>query len=155
MLAYHIGRARGTVQVDIGFGDALSPESYEVEFPTLLTMPAPRVKVYPPETVIAEKFEAMVILGMANSRMKDFYDLYMLAKTFTVDGFRLSQAFKTTSDRRQTPIPTGIPLAFTEEFVNDSDRHLQWSAFIRKSRLTDHAPSLADSIEMLQTLFCR
>jgi len=149
MLTYHIGRARGSVQVDIGFGDAVSPAPCEVEFPTLLALPAPRLKAYPPETVIAEKFEAMVTLGMANSRMKDFYDLYMLARTFTFDGRLLRQAIQATFDRRQTPLPSGIPLALTTEFASDPTKHLQWNAFIRKSQLTDHAPALAEAIEML------
>jgi hypothetical protein len=149
MLAYHIGRARGSVQVDIGFGDAVSPAPNEVEFPTLLDQPAPRLKAYPPETVIAEKFEAMVTLGMANSRMKDFYDLYMLARTFPFDGQILRQALQATFDRRQTPLPTSIPLALSMEFAHDSTKQTQWNAFIRKSQLTNQAPALADVIDML------
>jgi hypothetical protein len=107
------------------------------------------LKAYPPETVIAEKFEAMVTLGMANSRMKDFYDLYMLARTFPFDGQILRQALQATFDRRQTPLPTSIPLALSMEFAHDSTKQTQWNAFIRKSQLTNQAPALADVIDML------
>jgi len=149
MLAYHIGRARGSVQVDIGFGDVVSPAPREMEFPTLLDLPAPRLNTYPPETVIAEKFEAMVTLGMANSRMKDFYDLYMLARTFTFEGQHLRHAIQATFDRRQTPLPTDIPLAFTTEFAHDPTKQTQWQAFLRKLQIADRAPALADVIDLL------
>jgi len=150
LLGYNIGRARGSVQVDIGFGDSVSPEPVEVDFPTLLAMPAPHLRAYPRETVIAEKFEAMVTLGMSNSRMKDFYDIYMLALTFSFNGHQLSQAIMATFNRRQSLLPDGMPLAFTEEFAHSPAKNLQWNAFIRKSQLTDHAPSLTAAIDILK-----
>jgi len=149
MLTYAIGRARGSVQVDVGFGDAVSPAPREVEFPTLLNQPAPRLRAYRPETVIAEKFEVIVTLGMANSRMKDFYDLYMLARIFSFDGHIMCQALQATFNRRQTPLPTSIPLALTKEFSQDPTKLTQWNAFIRKSQLTNQAPSFADVIDIL------
>lgn len=150
ILTYHIGRARGSVQVDIGFGDVVTPAPIAVEFPTLLAFPSPCLQAYPPETVIAEKFEAMVSLGQTNSRMKDFYDLYQLARTFPFDGHQLGQALQATFMRRQSPLPATLPLALTDDFSHSATKSIQWTAFIRKSRLTDHAPSLAEVVELLQ-----
>ena len=100
-----LASARIPIQIDIGFGDAIHPGPDEITYPTLLDMPAPTLKAYPRETVVAEKFQAMVMLGIANSRMKDFYDLWTLARQFEFDGQVLSEAIRATFDRRQTPLP--------------------------------------------------
>ena len=123
------------LQVDIGFGDAVTPEPTEITYPTLLDLPAPRLRAYPLETVVAEKFQAMVVLGIANTRMKDFYDLWMLAKEFDLDQSQLASAIKATCERRKTPLPDGLPIAFQQEFWSSKDS--EWSAFLKKSGLAD------------------
>jgi hypothetical protein len=131
-LLARLGNARIPLQVDIGFGDVVTPEAESIRYPTFLDMPAPRVKASTKQTVVAEKFHAMVFLGMMNSRMKDFYDLYMLATGFDFDGRLLKDAIAATFRRRKTPIPTDLPIALTEEFYNDSIKQKQWKAFVRK-----------------------
>lgn len=119
--------ARIRVLVDIGFGDAVVPEV--VDLPVLLDQPAPRLRAYPPETVIAEKFHAMVLLGRANSRMKDFYDIWVLARLGGIDDAALAQAIKATFTRRLTDIPSEPPDALTDAFANDVMKRQQWEAF--------------------------
>lgn len=115
-----LGVARIPIQIDIGFGDALANRPQELsKFPTILDLPAPRVRTYPRETVVAEKFQAMVMLGIANSRMKDFYDLWFLSQKFEFEGEALSLAIKATFERRQTSVPHVPPLALTPEFSLD------------------------------------
>lgn len=128
--------ARINIQVDIGFGDAITPEAVEAVFPTMLELPAPHLRVYPAETVIAEKLEAMVRLGIANSRMKDFYDIWTIARIFNFDGATLQTAIQRTFDRRNTSIPIETPLALTEEFATDSQKLKQWKAFLNRTGLT-------------------
>jgi predicted nucleotidyltransferase component of viral defense system len=101
-----IDRARIAVQIDVGFGDAITPAATEIDYPVLLDAPAPRLKAYPMQTVVAEKFEALVARGIANSRLKDFYDLYLIAQTFTLDPDVLAQAIARTFERRGTALPT-------------------------------------------------
>jgi len=132
--------ARIPVTVDIGFGDAVEPGIEEIELPVLLDLPAPRLRAYPRETVIAEKFQAMVVLGRANSRMKDFYDIWVLSRTHTFAPERLAQAIAATFTRRHTEIPLTPPDAFTPEFFRDEGKLLQWAAFIRD--LAGDIPSL-------------
>lgn len=98
-------RARIPVQVDVGFGDAVTPKAKKETLPTILDLPAPKLKIYPKETVIAEKFEAMVKLGISNSRMKDFWDVRYLIKEFEFDGALLQKAIRATFASRQTPLP--------------------------------------------------
>lgn len=139
-----LGKARIPLQIDVGFGDAVTPEPSTVRFPTLLhtyDLPSPTVRVYPRETVISEKFEALVRLGIANTRMKDFYDLWILAGDFDFDGILLSEAIGATFARRGTPLPTAKPLAFTPAFHDDHLKQTQWQAFLRKS--VPHAEALA------------
>jgi predicted nucleotidyltransferase component of viral defense system len=136
-LESRLGNARINIQIDIGFGDSVVPEPTEIEYPTLLDMPAPRIRAYPPETVVAEKLQSMVSLGMLNSRMKDFYDLRMMAKEFQFDGDTLTEAIKATFTRRGTPIPDESPVALTEEFSSNPDKRTQWRAFLKTSKLED------------------
>jgi hypothetical protein len=111
-----LGNARIHLQVDIGFGDVITPAADEVEYPSLLGLPSPRLRAYPKETVIAEKLEAMVVLGMANSRMKDFYDVWMMSRELQFDGWTLAQAMQATFQHRRHELPHTAPTAFTEEF---------------------------------------
>lgn len=140
-----IASAQVRLQVDIGFGDAITPAAVEIEFPALLDSQAPRLHAYPRETVVAEKVEAMVQLGMANSRMKDFYDVALLSRIFEFDGEILARAIRATFDRRKTPIPAALPVALTSEFAEDAGKKGQWSGFVRKSGAQD-AGTLADVI---------
>jgi hypothetical protein len=127
-------RARIPLQIDIGFGDAITPAPEKVIFPTLLNAPAPELLAYPRYTMVAEKLEAIVHLGIANSRMKDFYDLWLLSKLFAFDGRTLCEAVGNTFKRRSTPIPDGLPLAFTDDFRKDVQKQAQWRAFVRKTK---------------------
>jgi predicted nucleotidyltransferase component of viral defense system len=120
-----LGNAKIPLQIDIGFGDTITPGPLEIEYPTLLDFPAPKLLAYNRETVIAEKFQAMVNLGMANSRMKDFFDVWSLARTFAFDGQPLSAAIAATFQRRKTDLPAEMPLALSEEFADDRTKQTQ------------------------------
>lgn len=141
----HIGGAKVRLQVDVGFGDAVTPEPGSVEFPTLLEFPAPVLRAYGRETVVAEKLEAMVQLGQANSRMKDFFDLHVLSRDFEFDGGVLVEAIRATFQRRGTSIPGSTPVALTSEFSEDPTKVLQWNAFMRKS----HTPHIGELTEVM------
>lgn len=131
----NLGRAEASVQVDIGFGDVITPAAEEVSYPTLLELPAPVVRAYPKETVVAEKYQAMVQLGIANSRMKDFFDLQVMSKMFALDGETLAAAVKATFQRRRTDVPADAPTALTDAFATDRDKASQWTAFARRLKL--------------------
>ena len=131
-----LGSARINMQVDIGFGDIVYPEPEKSDLPTMLDSPAPRLLCYSRESSIAEKFEAMVKLGMLNSRMKDFYDIWLLSRQFNFNGPRLTEAIRLTFERRGTELPTEID-AFTEPFIEA--KQTQWAAF-RKRLGQDHIP---------------
>ena len=132
-LVARIASAKISLQIDVGFGDVITPGAISVEFPALLSFPAPHLLVYPRETVVAEKLEAIVQLGMANSRMKDFYDLVVLATSFQFVGQSLLDAIRATFKRRGTPIPKERPVAFTSTFTTDTSKTMQWTAFVKKS----------------------
>jgi predicted nucleotidyltransferase component of viral defense system len=140
-------QARIPLQVDIGFGDAVTPPAEKIEFPTILDAPAPVIMAYPRYTMVAEKLEAMVRLGIANSRMKDFYDVWLLSSMFEFDGRTICEAVKNTFTRRATKIPEDAPTAFTETFKNDAQKQIQWRAFLRKSNPESFKGSLADIID--------
>ena len=150
-LVARIGSARCALQIDVGFGDAVTPEPQTITYPTLLKdFEAPTLRVYPVYTVIAEKYHAMVMLGQANSRMKDFYDLAVIAQRTTLDGATLAAAIAATFARRQTTLPTERPLALTSQFSEDPGKLRQWQAFLNKNRIT--ASSLADTVMLLDLL---
>ena len=144
-LVARLTNAQVRLQVDVGFGDAITPEASVVAFPPLLDFPAPRLRAYPRETVVAEKLEAMVQLGMANSRMKDFYDLAVLARDFDFEGELLTRAIRATFARRKTPLPTTTPVALTAAFAEDPTKKTQWSGFVRKAAARD-AGTLIEAI---------
>jgi hypothetical protein len=129
---------RINLQIDVGFGDIVTPAAQLMSLPALLAdLPAPQLYAYNRETVIAEKFEAMVLLGIGNTRMKDFYDLWYLSQHFTFEGDLLGRAIAATFERRRTPIPTDTPLALTSEFADDETKQRQWVAFVRKGKLNE------------------
>lgn len=141
-----LGNARCTVQLDVGYGDAVTPGPEEAVYPTLLNdQPAPRLRVYPRAAVAAEKLEAIVSLGMANSRMKDYFDLRALAHEGVLDARQLGDAIAATFQRRQTSVPENMPLGLSDEFANDTTKQAQWRAFLGKNRLD--APTLIEVIE--------
>jgi len=145
-LEARLAGARLSVQVDIGFGDAVTPKAEEIEYPSLLAFPAPRIRAYPRETVVAEKYEAIVSLGMLNSRMKDFYDLWVLASSFPFEGQMLAAAVRATFDRRGTALPEATPVGLSDEFAGDRSKQQQWQAFQRRGRPALPPPALADVI---------
>ena len=135
-----LGRARIPLQVDVGFGDAVFPAPAELDLPSMLGLPPATLRTYRRETVVAEKFHAMVVLGMGNSRMKDFFDVWVLQRDFSMDSRTLAEAIRQTFARRRTSIPTAIPLALTATFSEDAGKQVQWRAFLNKSKLV--APEL-------------
>jgi predicted nucleotidyltransferase component of viral defense system len=144
-----LGQARKRLQIDIGFGDVIIPKSKSMDFPTLLLEEkSPVLKVYSVESIISEKFEAMVKLAMVNSRMKDFYDVYTLSLSYNFKGGRLKKAIISTFQRRKTPL-TDNPLVFRPEFHKDEKRQKQWIAFLRKSRLSDIEQAFGEIMERI------
>ncbi len=131
-----LGRIRIDLRVDVGFGDAITPAPDRITFPTLLDGPAPSLLAYPPYTAIAEKFQAMVVLDLANSRMKDFYDICVMFRSFQLDPQILADAVKRTFARRNVDVPGETPLALTDSFSEDPLKQKQWAAFVKKSRLS-------------------
>jgi predicted nucleotidyltransferase component of viral defense system len=123
--------ARVRVLIDVAFGDATEPGLEETDLPVLLDFPAPHLRSYPRETVIAEKFQAMVMLGRANSRMKDYYDIWMLSRSYDFKGDALARAIKATFARRKTTIPVGRPDGLTQAFAEDSRTLEQWANFLK------------------------
>lgn len=145
-----LGNARLNLQIDVGFGDAVIPEPAEIEYPALLDLPAPRIRAYPCETVIAEKLQALVAFDMAISRMKDFYDIWMLSRQFPFEGARLSAAIAATFERRGTAVPEDVPTALTNEFAADRAKQTQWTAFLKRNALADAPPDLHNVVEDLR-----
>ena len=149
LMEARLANARIPLQIDVGFGDVITPGATEIEYPTLLPFPAPKLRAYPKESVVAEKFEAMVKLGVANSRMKDFYDLWVLARQFEFRGPLLARALRATFARRRTALPVSTPLAFTPEFAASPGKQKQWQAFLGKSGLEAEA-SLREVVGTLE-----
>jgi predicted nucleotidyltransferase component of viral defense system len=140
--------ARIPITVDIGFGDAVEPGVEDIDLPVLLDMPSPHLRAYPPETVIAEKFHAMVALGRANSRMKDYYDVWMLTSAFEIDPGRLRRAITATFERRSTVIPAEVPDGLSDAFAADPAKQRQWDAFARN--LSEQAIGLGSVVSDLR-----
>ncbi|MFH0910255.1 MAG: nucleotidyl transferase AbiEii/AbiGii toxin family protein [Planctomycetota bacterium] len=139
------------IRVDIGLGDAVSPHPEWIVYPTLLeNMPAPRIRAYRRETVVAEKFQAMVTLGLKNSRMKDFYDCAILAERFLFHGPDLVLAMQATFDRRGILLPVESPTAFTDAFARDKDKQTQWDAFLGRMRLGALLPSFTEVVTAIR-----
>jgi hypothetical protein len=144
-----LGVAKVPMQVDVGFGDIVSPAIAPITYPTILDLPAPQLLAYTQESAIAEKFEAMVKLGELNSRMKDFFDIWAMSSEFDFDGSKLRAAIAATFRRRGTPIPSGIPTALTDDFASNAQKQIQWRGFARRIRLAG-LPSLLEVISRLR-----
>lgn len=144
-----LGKARLYLQIDIGFADAVSPGPLLVEFPTILALPAPRLQGYPRETVVAEKFEAMVSLGKINSRLKDFYDIWLLAKSFEFAGGNISTAIRQTFEFRRITLSNEIPVALSDLFAKEKQG--QWHAFCTRYQLNGAPQDFEQVIGSLRT----
>jgi hypothetical protein len=128
--------ARSLIQVDVGFGDVITPEAEWLDYPVLLNeFPSPKPRAYPRYSVIAEKLDALINLGMANSRMKDYFDLWVLLKESKLEKELLKKAVDSTCKRRQTPMPAGLPTGLTKEFFKDKNKINQWDIFFIKNQL--------------------
>lgn len=145
-----LSSAKIAVQIDIGFGDVITPKPQLVNFRSVLDFPSIQLNVYPPETVIAEKFQAMVALGIGNSRLKDFYDIWFLAQRFPFQGLMLCKAMKATFERRKTPLPTEEPLALGSEFSENAKKQEQWKGFITKGQLRVDSRTLSNTVTSLK-----
>ena len=141
--------ARISLQVDIGFGDAVTPAPEAVRYPVLIQeLPAPHLRAYPKYTVIAEKLHAICLLGMANTRMKDYFDLRVLLTDGDIDAGPLAAAVQATFDRRKFDVPKLVPAGLSDEFADDPAKQRQWAAFLKKSRLG--APDLAETVSIVR-----
>lgn len=138
----NLENSRIPMQIDIGFGDVMFPGPENTDYPTILEYPPPRLRGYSRETAVAEKFEAMVKLGLLNSRMKDFFDIWLLSRQFDFDGAKLGTSIERTFSHRGTAI-VAQPTALTTAFSEDAAKVAQWTAFVRKSRLSDAPQDLA------------
>lgn len=146
-----LGNAQIPLKIDVGFGDAVIPSPVDGVVPVLLPdFAAPLLRVYRRETVIAEKLEAMVSLGLTNSRMKDYYDVWYLAQNFAFAGEEITTAVKATFDRRRTALPDAVPLSLTDDFALSPTKQAQWAAFLSRSGLTSFGPSLPAAITTLE-----
>jgi len=136
IIAAELAKARCKTQIDVGFGDAVTPGAVDSVYPVLLDdLPAPRLRAYPKYTVIAEKLHAIALLGMTNSRLKDYFDLSVLLERETLDTDLLAQAIKATFGRRGMSVPDAVPMGLTDEFAQDSSRQSLWLAFLKKNEL--------------------
>ncbi|MGN2390687.1 nucleotidyl transferase AbiEii/AbiGii toxin family protein [Pelomicrobium sp. G1] len=139
-----LGTARLYVQVDVGIGDAVYPEAEWLEYPGLLDLPRPKLRAYRPETTIAEKLHAIVVLGEVNSRLRDFFDILALARHYRFDGDVLAASVRATFERRRTPVPASLPVALTRQFAAIPGKQAQWEAFLRKSGLSSVPAQLGE-----------
>ena len=151
LITGEIAKARCKTQIDIGFGDAVTPGPIDATYPTLITdLPAPRLRTYPVYTVIAEKLHAIALLGMTNSRLKDYLDLAVLLDRETLDAETLAGAIAATFTRRGMSVPATPPVGLTDEFATDPSRQALWHAFLKKNELAQQA--LPDIVTALRTV---
>lgn len=143
LLRGNLSSIRLSLQIDIGFGDVIIPKPGKVKYPVLLDFPQPELNGYTMESTIAEKFQAMVKLGLLNSRMKDFYDIWLLSRRFDFKDETLIKAIKKTFEKRKTLL-TSEPTIFNPTFMKDDTKQTQWQAFIKKTKLTDAPTSFED-----------
>lgn len=149
LIGGELANARCKTQIDIGFGDAVTPGPIDANYPVLLDdLPAPRLRTYPVYTVIAEKLHATALLGMTNSRMKDYLDLSVLLERESLDIDLLAQAVKATFERRGMSVPAALPVGMTDEFANDTSRQALWQAFLKKNEVA--SKSLAAVVARLR-----
>jgi hypothetical protein len=148
-LTAYLGNARIPVRVDIGFGDVVLPAAVRAEYPTLLGFPAPHLCIYTRESVVAEKLHAMTVLDLTNSRLKDFYDLWIMARLFPFDGAALRRAIAATFERRQTALPERLPVTLTDQFADAPGKTGQWLAFLSRNQLDASGVEFAEVIAKL------
>jgi predicted nucleotidyltransferase component of viral defense system len=135
-LAAYLDGARSIVKVDVGYGDAVTPAPEVADYPVLLDeFPNPRLRVYPRYTVVAEKLDAIISLGMANSRMKDYFDIWVILRESELDLEVLRSAVSATIKRRNTMMPEGLPLGLSDDFAKDKNKNIQWNTFLSKNQL--------------------
>ncbi len=148
IIAGELTKARCKTQIDVGFGDAVTPAPVDSVYPVLLDdLPAPRLRAYPTYTVIAEKLHAIALLGMTNSRLKDYFDLSVLLEREILDTDMLAQAIKATFERRGMSVPDAAPIGLTDEFAHDSSRQSLWLAFLKKNELPpEPLPAIVDRL---------
>lgn len=143
-----IAGARIPIQVDVGFGDAITPGPIEIDYPALLGAPAPHLRAYPIETVVAEKFHALATRGITNSRLKDYYDLWLIAETFELERAPLATAVRQTFARRETALPQETPTGFSEAYVETWGG--QWRTFLTRERMAAAPEQLATVVADLE-----
>lgn len=136
-LTGYLDKSRQVLQFDIGYGDVVVPGPLEVDYPSLLDMECPRLKAYSRESIIAEKFEAMLALAEVNSRMKDFYDIYVLSRAYDFEGYTLYEAIRQTLVRRGTPLER-VPTIFSDTFAHDKEKQTQWNAFQKRIQVAQN-----------------
>jgi len=139
-----LGRSRIPMQIDVGFGDIIYPGPKVIDYPVILDFPKPHLKGYPPESIVSEKFEAMVKLGLLNSRMKDFYDIWLMMHQFNFNGLHLAEALKRTFKRRKTTLPKSKPFFAEEIYDEKSDRQTLWKAFLKRGNIKLAPERLSD-----------
>lgn len=150
-LTARLDNARIPIQVDVGFGDSVVPGPKRQRFPSLLDdLPAPEILMYPPETVVAEKFEAMVSLAETNTRIKDFYDIWVIARTFNLDMATLVEAVGSTLRRRETTVPEAGPIALSAAFAQSPDKLGLWTGFLRRTPPSLPPPPFGDLVVELR-----
>ena len=148
-----LGNARIEMQIDIGFGNAIEPGANDVQYPTLLDAPAPNIRAYPHEAVVAEKLHTLVVLGERTSRMKDLYDLSTLAAQFPFDGAKLTKAIAATFERRRTKIDPALPAGLAPRFFADEARAGQWRGYLDRNNLPGAPRDFAQAGEQIQAFF--
>jgi hypothetical protein len=146
-----LDRARIPMQIDMGFGDIVYPKTKVIDYPVILDFPKPHLNGYPQESVISEKFEAMIKLGLLNSRMKDFYDIWLMMRQFEFKGANLVEAIKKTFNNRKTDTPNKKPLFADEIYDEKSDRQTLWSAFLKKGDIQHVPDTLSVTAKEIET----
>ena len=148
IIAGELAKARCKTQIDVGFGDAVTPAPVDSVYPVLLDdLPAPRLRAYPTYTVIAEKLHAIALLGMTNSRLKDYFDLSVLLERETLDTVLRDQAIKAAVERRCISVRDAVPIGLTDEFAHDPSRQSLWLAFLKKNELLpEPLPAIVDRL---------
>lgn len=146
-LVARLGNARIPLQIDIGFGDVVVPGISKITYPTILDFPPPLLNGYTPESTIAEKLQAMVELGSLNSRMKDFYDIWLLSRRFNFDGQILATAIRKTFENRKTVIPSRLMVL--RKIAEDPEKKSQWRAFVKKTKLNEVPGSFIDIVSTI------
>ncbi len=145
-----LGNTRIAMQIDIGFSDVITPGSVQITYPAILDQPVVCLQAYNRETVVAEKLEAMVKLAELNSRMKDFFDIWLLAGSFDFDGHTLTEAVRRTFERRQTQLEAE-PICFTDPFAKNPAKQTQWNAFVRRSHLAGAPAEFSGVVEQVRS----